>query len=233
MCNFHLDSIDNFCADLEKAFILGGDVNCIALKSYCDGCSHLLEARGHTDTLSMAVDKRLAGIISDTIYYPHLANNSYQISGTDYNRKVKVYFNANWQICLPGEASFYRKAFWAKFLNNFGGEFEDYYASGELYAKGRLEKNRINGEYLEYYKNGNLKLKAHFANALPEGTWIYFNENGFEDMIVTFKDKSFELKITDQNNPNYHLNSGSGKFEIFIEKWQNISFILRVSILII
>lgn len=227
VCYFNIDSIDNFCADLEKAFVLGGDINCIALSAYCDGCSHLLEARGHTDTLSRALDTRLAGIISDTIYYPHFTNNSYQISGTDYNRKVKVYFNDNWQICLPGEASFYRKAFWAKLLNNFGGEFEDYYVSGELYAKGRLENNRINGEYLEYYKNGNLKLKAHFANALPDGTWTYFNEDGSEDMQVIFKNESFELKITGEDNPNFHLNSGNGEFEIVIEKWPDISFVLR------
>ncbi|MCY1722760.1 hypothetical protein OU798_20590 [Prolixibacteraceae bacterium Z1-6] len=90
-CYFQLDSLEKFCSDLEQAFILGGNVNCIALKTYCKGCNHLLEARGNTDTLSTALDTRLAGIIPDTVYYQALRRNSIGPTYQDNSRKVKVF----------------------------------------------------------------------------------------------------------------------------------------------
>ncbi|WP_297092172.1 hypothetical protein [uncultured Draconibacterium sp.] len=227
VCSFYLDSLDKFCANLEKAFVLGGDINCIALSAYCNGCTHLLEARGHTDTLSRALDTRLAGIISDTIYYRQPKNRPYDFWEKDNNRKVKVYFNENWQICLPEKASYYREAFWTKALNNFGGEFKDYYITGELFATGRLERTKIVGDYAEYYKNGNPKLHAQFNHTQPIGIWNYFLKDGDLDMKIIFKNETFEIKIINKNNPNAEITSGTGSFEIVTEKWKDLSFVLK------
>ncbi len=150
--------LEKFCNDLESAFVLGGAVNCIALKTYCKGCNHLIDARGEkTDTLSTALDTRLKGIIADTIYYQPVRNS---ISGGDavpQSKKVKVYFNKYWQICLPENAVYYRQAFWASHLNFFGGDFTDYYMNGTIYAKGRIENTTLNGAYICYYQNGKIQ----------------------------------------------------------------------------
>lgn len=67
VCYFGLDSINQFCIDLEHAYITGGAVNCYLLKSYCEGCNHLIRQKGKTDTLSRALDKRLMRTVQDRL----------------------------------------------------------------------------------------------------------------------------------------------------------------------
>ncbi|WP_346857691.1 hypothetical protein [uncultured Draconibacterium sp.] len=225
VCNFRLDSLQNFCSDLEQAFILGGSVNCIALKTYCKGCNHLIAERGKTDTLSTALDTRLAGIIPDTIYYHLSAGDNTRLRSFDTSRKIKIYFNELWQICIPEKASFYREAFWSKLSNYFGGDFTDYYSSGEIYATGRIEKKLIQGDYKVYYKNGNPKLKAHFINGNPAKKWTFFLDDGSIDYEVDIEFEEFKINILNKDNPNFAINSGTGEFSLLIDKWDNIEFI--------
>lgn len=226
VCHFGLDSLDNFCNDLEQAFILGGSVNCIALKTYCKGCNHLLEARGKTDTLSRALDTRLSGIIPDTIYY-HAFQQLRNISMTeDASKKVKVYYNQLWQMCLPKDATYYRESFWGKHINFFGGDFTDYYTNGKVYATGRTERKKINGPYKVFYPNGNPKLKAEFANNSPCGKWTFYLADGTPDLEVNFFFDEFELKFLNESNPGFAINSGTGVFNIMLDKWDAFEFIL-------
>ena len=224
VCHFQLDSLDRFCANLEQAFVLGGSVNCIALKSYCRGCNHLLEARGKTDTLSRALDTRLSGIIPDTIYYPAHKPAPKFVPTQDNSRKIKVYYNRLWQMCLPENATYYRESFWTKHLNFFGGDFTDHYIDGQVYAKGRIESKKINGPYNVYYPNGKPKLRAQFVKGSPIGEWTFFLEDGTPDFEIQFSMDNFKIKILNASNTNYPVNSGTGKFRICIDKWDKLEF---------
>lgn len=226
VCNFHLDSIDSFCKDLEQAFILGGSVNCIALKSYCNGCNHLLEQRGGADTLSWVLDTRLAGIIPDTIYYHTSQNKFSRLPYFDNTKKVKVYFNKLWQICIPEKATFYREAFWAKGANTFGGQFTDYYINGQIYASGTIDKAKLCGPYKSYYKNGKLKIKGEFISNIPSGKWTFYLGDGTPDFEVEFILDEFDLNILNRENPYFQLNSGTGKFKLTLDSWGEIDFVL-------
>lgn len=224
VCHFQMDDLSLFCQDLEQAFILGGNVNCIALKAYCKGCSHLIKERGGADTLSLALDTRLAGIIPDTIYYQAQRNTNFSIPEQN-SKKVKVYYNKLWQMCLPEKASYYRESFWAKHINFFGGNFTDYYMNGEVYAKGRLERKKINGAYQVFYSNGKHKLKAQFAKGSPTGKWTYYLEDGSPDFEIQFTLDNFNFNILNKANTNYPINSGTGKFSILLDKWDKIEFL--------
>ncbi len=226
VCNFHIDSLQLFCNDLEKAFILGGDINCIALKAYCKGCNHLLEERGKTDTLSRALDTRLADIISDTVYYHASQKQSSLAVFTDNSRKVKVYYNKHWQICLPEKASYYRESFWANNANFYGGDFTDYYVSGSIYAKGRLERKKLHGAYKVFYPNGKAKLNAQFINGSPSGKWTFYLKDGSNDFEIQFTLDNFKFNIRNKANANYPINSGTGKFSILLDKWDKVDFLL-------
>lgn len=225
VCNFGLDSIGKFCNDLEQAFILGGSVNCIALKAYCKGCNHLVSSRGNTDTLSTSLDTRLAGIIPDTIY--HHAFQPTAVTGfqEEISKKIKVYYNSLWQICLPENAKYYRESFWAELGNFYGGNFTDYYINGKIYATGRTERGKVTGSYKVYYPNEQLKLKAQFIKGSPTGKWTFYLEDGTPDYEVEFFMDEFTLKIVNKNNPNYAINSGTGKFRIVFDKWDKIEFV--------
>uniref|UniRef100_UPI003216CAF9 hypothetical protein n=1 Tax=uncultured Draconibacterium sp. TaxID=1573823 RepID=UPI003216CAF9 len=225
VCNFKLDSLEQYCADLEQAFVLGGDVNCIALKAYCKGCSHLLDSRGNTDTTSTALDIRLSDIIPDTIYYHAPSKSRNAVYTEENNRKVKVYYNKLWQICLPAEASFYREAFWAKGRNFYGGQFKDYYENGTIYAIGTIDKGKLDGPYKVYYSNGNPKLSGAFVNGLPNGKWTYFLKDGSPDYEVNITLDEFKVTILNKDNPNYPINSGTGQFNILLDQWDKIKFI--------
>lgn len=224
VCHFQLDSLSKFCADLEQAFVLGGNVNCIALKSYCDGCTHLLDERGRTDTLSTALDTRLAGIIPDTIFYHAFQTNRTDLPQLENSKKDTVYYNDIWQICLPDKASYYRVAFWAKHRNFYGGDFSDYYINGEVYAKGRIESSQIKGTYKSYHKNGNIKLDAHFANSKPTEKWIFYLEDGTPDLEIDFFLDEFTLRFLNENSTNFASNSGTGKFKIVLDQWDKLDF---------
>ena len=225
VCNFGLDSIDRFCADLERAFVLGGDINCIALKAYCNGCNHLLEERGDTDTLSNALDQRLMGIIPDTVYYAYNypTNHSFNVNK---NKKIRIYYNELWQICNPENALYYREAYWSDIFNFFGGNYKDYYINDRIYAEGRIEQALSTGGYKSYYPNGNLKIKGQFVKGKPNGKWIYYLENGETDFEIDFFFEDYKFNIVNERNPNYILNTGTGKFKILLDKWKNIEFVL-------
>ncbi len=227
VCNFHLDRLGLFCADLERAFVLGGKVNCIALKSYCDGCKHLLEERGKTDTLSRELDTRLAGIIPDTVYHPVRSYNSLAFKSDSANTKLRrVYYNKLWQICLKKDATFYREALWAKGYNFYYNEFTDYYINGNVYAKGTLSAKQLTGSYKSYYPDGTLKLVAEFTKGNPVGTWTYYLESGQPDFQVKFFLDEFTITILDESSTNIAVNSGNGKFKLELDKWEKVTFIL-------
>ena len=222
ICYFQLDSINKFCEDLERAFVLGGAVNCYILKSYCKGCNHLLDERGKTDTLSAILDLRLRGIIPDTIFNPNVKHiNSTNIT-FDAATKKRIYFNKYWQVCLPKKANFYRDGNWGGYTNFFVGSYTDFYISGEIFASGRVLKNKLDGKYKSYYKNGNLKITGQFIEGIPSGNWSYFLENGETDYNIEFSFDTFEFEFINKSNPNYQINSGTGKFHILLDKWENI-----------
>ncbi|MCE4562697.1 hypothetical protein INQ51_00120 [Maribellus sp. CM-23] len=228
VCYYHLDSTELFCSDLERSFILGGAVNCFTLKGLCNGCSHLLAERGgNIDTTSMKLDSRLSTIISDTISY-HFGNRA--LAGLSYpekSRKVKIYYNHLWQICLPENASYYREAFWAQHVNYFGGSFTDYYRDGNLYAKGRIESTQLTDDYVSYYPNGSEKIKGRFAKGLPVGRWTWFKEDGQAAFQVAFLMDEFKIQWMDSSHPDYAVNSGTGKFTLMLDNWNGFSFELQ------
>ena len=226
VCYFQLDSLDRFCNDLERAFVLGGNVNCIALKSYCNGCSHLIDERGgKVDTLSMVLDTRLRKIIPDTVFLTTAVNR--HPFTKDLSKTIRVYFNEYWQISLPENASYYREAFWAKRANYFGGEFNDYYADGSLLAKGRIESTRLQGPFISYYPNGEVNVNGEFAKGLPIGKWKYFHENGNPDFEIEFILGEYSFNFIDSENPNFELNSGNGNFSILLGEWKDASVVLE------
>lgn len=225
VCYFRLDSLEQFCHNMEQAFLLGGNVNCIALKAYCKGCSHLLDEMEGTDTLSTKLDTRLKGIIPDTIYHPFVMPQA-NLSSYEPSKKVRVYFNQLWQICLPENATYYREAFWSDHYNFFGGDFKDYFLDGRIYAEGRTNRAILTGPYKCYYRNGNIKIKGQFLNGLPNGKWTYFLANGDNDYEIDFFFDEFTIHVINKSNPNFKLNSGTSQFRILLEKWGNIEFVL-------
>jgi len=225
VCYFRLDSLDHFCKDLEEAFILGGDVNCIALKAYCDGCSHILEESGARDTLSTALDTRLWGIIPDTVYHPARSYQSFLFSSDSaYTNLKKIYYNQLWQICMEKDASYYRESLWAPGFNFYYDKYTDYYLDGTVYAKGTNNHAKQEGAYTSYYPDGTLKLKAKFNDGNPIGTWTYYNEKGEPDFQIEFMLDEFSIKIVNQTNPNYSMNTGNRKFKLLLDKWDKITF---------
>lgn len=218
VCYFHLDSINRFCEDLERAFVLGGNVNCFALKSYCKGCSHLLDERGgNVDTLSMVLDKRLLGIIPDTMILSPESKPRPAIFASQ--RTSRIYFNQDWQICMPENASYYRESFWAKDLNFFGGNFTDFYADGRILAEGRIEFRQLNGPFTRYFRNGQVQTKGEFNKGMPVGKWLYYQENGDPDFEIEFTMGDYKLHFLNPEDPNFKVNSGTGHFSILLDNW--------------
>jgi len=218
VCYFQLDSLDQFCTDLEQAFILGGDVSCFALNSYCKGCSHLIEQRGgNVDTLSLALDMRLRGILPDTLNLQNFFSKpEFDMTA---RKEVTVYFNDKWQVCLPAQAAYYRTGFWQAKANFFVDGFTDYYADGKLMAKGSISANKLNGNYERFYSNGTLKVKGKFSKGFPVGTWTWFLETGKPDYTITFSFDTYTIDVINTKNPNYKLNSGTGKFSFVVDEW--------------
>ncbi|WP_167618419.1 hypothetical protein [Maribellus sediminis] len=228
VCYFQLDSLDRFCADLERAFVLGGNVNCIALKAYCHGCNHLLDERGGTtDTLSMILDTRLRGIIPDTVFFQARSEAFSSFTNLPPSKKVTVYFNKYWQMCLPKEAVYYRESFWSPHLNYFGGNFTDYYADGTIYATGRIESILINGAYKSYYRNGQIKVSGQFAKGLPVGKWNWYLDDGRPDFEVEFTMGDYEIHLLNTENLDYQVNSGTGEFKVTLANWDGFTFVLK------
>ena len=220
VCNFRLDSLDAFCNDLEQAFILGGAVNCIALKAYCTGCNHLLEERsGKTDTASLALDTRLRGIIPDTVLLRYAVNPMPRLA--EGRKKVKIYYNEYWQMCLPENALYYREGYWDPRANFFQDGYTDCYIEGKTLATGELKGTQTDGNYQSFFPNGNLKAKGEFAHGMPVGTWNYYLENGHPDYDVEFFMGEFTIKLRDESNENYEVTNGSGKFKIILAKWKD------------
>ena len=222
VCYFQLDSINKFCEDLGRAFVLGGAVNCFVLKSYCKGCNHLLEERGKTDTLSPILDLRLRGIIPDTIYNPNVLRYSSGSFSFDPVEKTRIYFNKYWQICLPQNAKYFREGNWNKYINAFTGDYTDFYIGEEIFASGRILRTKYEGGYKCYYKNGNVKIQGQFIEGIPSGKWTYFLENGDTDYNIKFSFDAFEFEFINNSNPNFHINSGTGKFRILLDQWDDI-----------
>ncbi len=222
VCYFQIDSINKFCEDLEHAFILGGAVNCYILKSFCKGCNHLIEERGVTDTLSQILDLRLRGVISDTIYNPNIKYYNSERISFDTGVKKRIYFNKYWQVCLPEKAEYYRDGNWGGYTNFFVGNYTDYYIDGEMFATGKVEKKRFEGGYKSYYKNGNIKITGQFIKGLPSGEWTYFIENGEIDYKIKFSFDTFKFNFVNKSNPNFKVNSGTGKFRLLLDQWDDI-----------
>ena len=222
VCYFHLDSIDKFCEDLERAFVLRAAVNCFVLKSYCKGCNHLLEERGKTNIQSGFLDIRLKNIIPDTMYNPDATRYFPKSLSFDSHEKNRLYFNKYWQVCLPESAKYFPEGNWNNFANFFSGKYSDFYIDGEICTTGKFTWNKSDGEYKSYYKNGNIKVEGHFIEGVPSGNWTYFLENGEPDYHIKFSFDMFELNFVNESNPNFHVNSGTGKFRILLDQWDDI-----------
>ncbi|MCY1722761.1 hypothetical protein OU798_20595 [Prolixibacteraceae bacterium Z1-6] len=82
-----------------------------------------------------------------------------------------------------------------------------------------------------YYQNGNLKLKGKFINGNPAGKWTFYLEDGAPDLEVNFNFDEFVLNVINKKNPNFSINSGTGKFSILLDKWNKAEFILEGELL--
>lgn len=226
VCHFQLDSMEAFCHDLEQAFIRGGAVNCMALKAYCEGCNHLLEARGgNTDTASLALDTRLRGIIPDTVLLKQVVNpNPVMLTS---RKQVKIYYNNYWQMCLPKNAAYYREGYWNARANFFEGEFTDYYIDGRKLAAGNFKGTQTDSNYQSYYPGGNVKATGQFAQGLPVGKWNWYLENGQPDYQIEFFMGEYKIELQNKQNPNYAVEDGNGEFTIVLANWNDLVIALR------
>lgn len=224
--NFYLNQTEAFCNDVERAYILGGAVTCQILFQHCKGCAHLKQLIETPVSKLNKVDKRLAMVIernepTETVV------PAFNIGSELSSAKIKVYFNKNWQICLPEEASYFRESFWSGIHNFFGGSFKDYYSTGELFSEGTIDRKKMIGAYKSYYKNGKVQVQGQFVSGGPVGKWMFFQENGEPDYEIEFAMDEFSIKIISPENQNYVINSGTGNFHIFIEKWGDMYIALK------
>ncbi len=59
------------------------------------------------------------------------------------------------------------------------GEWEEFYISGKLRAKGNYSSNVKTGEWIYYHENGLLEQKGEYnIEGKPVGTWIWYYDNG-------------------------------------------------------
>ena len=58
------------------------------------------------------------------------------------------------------------------------GGWIDFYATGELRAKGTYSNNRRSGSWTFYFKNGNIEQRGGFLNGRFNGTWLWYYESG-------------------------------------------------------
>ena len=217
-CNFYLNQTGQFCNDAERAFVLGGAVTCQILFSHCKGCAHLKQLTETPVSKLNKVDKRLAMVIERDQPVAS-ATPDFDPASDLGSAKIKVYYNSNWQICLPDDAAYYRESFWSGKQNFFGGDFKDYYNSGELFSEGTIDRKKMTGAYKSFYKNGQVQILGQFANGGPVGKWIFYLENGTPDYEIDFQMDDFSIRILSSENQNYAINTGTGNFYFFLEKW--------------
>lgn len=229
LCHYDRDSMDLFCENLEKAFILGAEINCLALKALCKGCSHLLEQREvETDTLSRVLDARLKDILYNSRYGIRLGTHSAFGSSPNTNNSLKrIYFNHLWQICPAKNACYYREGEWSEHTNFFEGNYADYYLDRTMYAKGTISAGKLSGSYTTFYEDGSTKLDALFEQGIPSGNWTYLDQNGNIDFEVQFSQNDFKLIFSDSGSGSFDTSKGTGKFEIILDEWITIRIILR------
>lgn len=222
VCHFKLDSLEQFCSDIEQAYILGGAVSCYVLRAFCRGCYSLQEQANRNDTASQLLDSRLLMTL-DVPPVNKMKVKKGQISESE-SKKIKVYYNHLWQICSPENASYYREAFWAEKQNFFGGKYTDYYIGGDKYAEGILDKAKLKGAYQTFYKNGNIKMKGQFVDGHPTETWRFYLENGTPDFEIVFFFDTFKIKLLNKSDSTLFVDPGTGKFEILLDSWNDFDF---------
>lgn len=225
-CYFYLNQTEAFCSDAERAYVLGGAITCNILSHNCKGCKHLKQLVETPAEKLNAVDKRLAMVIErqGSMEKP---KPSILIGQQQSSAKVKVYYDENWQICLPDYAVFYRESLWSGINNFFGGSFQDFYSTGELFSEGTIEGKKMTGSYKSLNKNGKVQIQGQFANGEPVGKWTYFREDGAPDYEFEFTMDDFSVKILSPENHNYSINTGTGDFYFLIEKWSEMNIELK------
>ncbi|HPE74828.1 MAG TPA: hypothetical protein P5210_02760 [Draconibacterium sp.] len=224
VCNYKINNSEGFCADLERAFELGGAITCQFLKYYCNGCDNPGLSGKMSAPNSNALDKRLEFLFQNAISQNEF-QKSFFIPEEIENRKVKVYFNSKWQICPPEKAMFYRESFWSMY-NFFGGSFKDYFITGEILSEGTINEKNYEGLYKSYFKNGQTQTIGRFRNGIPVGKWVFFNENGKTDYEIEFEMDDFSLRFLNTENTDYKVFSGSGSFKVIFEKIDGLDYAL-------
>ena len=58
------------------------------------------------------------------------------------------------------------------------GDWQDFYPSGELRAKGLYRNNVQSGKWTFYYKNGKKEQEGSYLRGLYDGQWVWYHENG-------------------------------------------------------
>jgi len=224
ICNYNTNNIEGFCSDIERAFVLGGAITCKFLKNYCNGCDKPELSSKISAPNSIVLDKRLEFLFNAS-NSQHESQNSILLFDEEESKKVKVYFNSKWQICTPEKAMFYRESFWSIY-NFFGGNFKEYYASGEIFTEGNIDKNKYEGQYTTYYKNGQISSTGRFKSGLPVGKWAFFNESGKSEFEIDFLMDDFIINFINMENPDYQVFLGSGNFKIKFDKMDGLDYAL-------
>jgi len=61
---------------------------------------------------------------------------------------------------------------------NLHGDFERYYATGQLQEQGKYQDAQRVGTFTSYHKNGKVSKKEVYKHGVKHGVWLYYDENG-------------------------------------------------------
>lgn len=65
-----------------------------------------------------------------------------------------------------------------KLISNGQGEYIDYFISGRVRAKGKIENQVKNGKWLTYHENGVIQSVGYYKENKKNGLWKYYFDNG-------------------------------------------------------
>lgn len=144
------------------------------------------------------------GVLTDTAAF-YLENGllSYEVSYKEgkIDGAVKVYNNGVLSRILPYSEGKMTEGLFQQFHpvetidysytlkdGKAHGEYESYFASGELYRKGSYKEDELDGERLTYFRNGQLSTKENFVEGILEGEYISYYYNGKLEEEGSFKE---------------------------------------------
>lgn len=129
---------------------------------------------------------------------------AYQVKGEKTH--VIIYFDKNWVVCKPEDASYYRKCDWDNELNYYDGEFTDYLINDTKISQGSYTKGKKEGDFNFFFESGNNKITGYFKDNKPDSLWCWYYPGNKLSYKIKFSSDQFEIKEVVDTSGNTLLN---------------------------